>query len=152
MRHGLKLYLVVALLAAAFSIVRLSGAQDANDASELLHLEDVWNNAYLKSDANSVGDLLADDVVITLTDMKVMDKPTALGILSTGMVKFDKYSTSDLRIRIYHDAAVVTGQLDRVRKISGVDTQDRSRFTKVYVRQNGKWLVVAWQASTANAS
>jgi hypothetical protein len=81
--------------------------------------------------------------------MPVMTKPEAIGFLRSGRMKFQRYETSDIRIRVYGDAAVVTGRLLRTRSINGRDIDDNWRFTKVYARPAGRWQVVAWHASAA---
>lgn len=64
-------------------------------------------------------------------------------------MRFERYETSDLRIRVYGDAAVVTGRLQRRRSTGGTVVDDDWRFTKVYVRREGQWRVVAFHASEA---
>ena len=58
-------------------------------------------------------------------------------------MKFRRYETSELRVRRYGDAAVVTGRLLRSREMNGGETQDDWRFTKAYLRRPDKWQVVA---------
>ena len=60
-----------------------------------------------------------------------------------------KYDISDLRIRVFGDAAVVTGRLQRTRTLNGQAKEDDWRFTKVYIRRGGQWQVVAFHASEA---
>jgi ketosteroid isomerase-like protein len=64
-------------------------------------------------------------------------------------MKFQRYETSDLKVRVYGDAAVVTGKLERTRTINGQQQNDHWRFTKMYIRQGGQWRVVAFHASEA---
>jgi len=61
-------------------------------------------------------------------------------------MKFVRYRTSDLRVRVYDNAAVVTGRLQRTRSMNGQEISDDWRFTKVYVRES-QWRVVAFHAS-----
>lgn len=121
--------------------------QDSKDKSELTRLEKVWNDAYLHGDADTLSGLLADDMTATMSEMRVLDKNDSVAILRSGRVKFQRYETSELHIRIYGDSAVVTGLLQRTRDAGGHVAEDKYRFTKVYTRQSGKWLVVAWHAS-----
>src|SRR5690348_2615128 len=83
------------------------------DTTELTRLEAAWNEAYLRGDADALDRLCADDLVVTMTDMAVQDKTRSLALLKAGPVKFVRYETSDVRIRTYGDAAVVTGRLQR---------------------------------------
>jgi ketosteroid isomerase-like protein len=115
---------------------------------ELSRLEIVWNSAHIRGDAEALDRLWSDDLVVTVTNMPVMTKPDAIGFLRSGRMRFQRYETSDIRIRLYGDAAVVTGRLERTRTINGREIDDNWRFTKMYVREAGRWKVVAWHAST----
>jgi len=84
---------------------------------------------------------------VQMSEMRVLNKADSIGIVKSGRVKFQRYETSGLRIQVYGDAAVVTGLLERTRNAGGQVAEDKYRFTKVYVRKAGKWLVVAWHAS-----
>jgi hypothetical protein len=64
-------------------------------------------------------------------------------------MKFLHYETSDTHIRLYGDAAVVTGRLQRTRVMNGQEVSDDWRFTKTYARQAGHWKVVSFHASEA---
>ncbi len=123
-------------------------SRESSDTTELSRLETVWNDSYIRGDAEALDHLWSDDLIVTMTDMSVMTKPKAIGFLRSGRMKFPRYETSDIRIRVYGDAAVVTGRLQRTRNINGRDVDDDWRFTKMYVRQAGRWQVVAWHAST----
>jgi hypothetical protein len=92
--------------------------------------------------------LWADDLTVAVPNMPVMTKENAIGIARSARLKFKRYQTSDIRIRLYGEAAVVTGQVERTRELNGLDVDDKWRFTKVYIRRAGRWQVVAWHAST----
>jgi hypothetical protein len=78
----------------------------------------------MRSDGEAIDRLWADDLVVTVTNMPVMTKPEAIGVLRSGRMRFQHYQTSDIRIRVYGDAAVVTGRLQRTRSINGRDVED----------------------------
>ena len=117
------------------------------EAAELSKLETLWNEAHLKRDVEALDRLWSDDLIVQVTSMPVMNKADSLGILRSGRFKFNRYQTSNLRIRVYGDAAVVTGDLERSRIFNDRNVDDKWRFTKVYVRKTGKWQVVAWHTS-----
>jgi ketosteroid isomerase-like protein len=117
------------------------------DFQELGRLEKVWNEAQLTGDANALDRLWAADLVVTVPNMPVMDKSESLGFVRSGKMKFETYKTSDIRIRVYGNAAVVTGQLERHRSGNRGEFEEDWRFTKVYVRRARKWKVVAWHGS-----
>ena len=139
---------VLSILAVIFIQTSVAKPDDSVDVQELKRLEKVWNDAYVRADADALEQLCADDLVVTMTDMVVLDKRSSIAILRSGKVKFERYETSDLGIHVYDRAAVVTGRLQRTRSVQGREMNDEWRFTKVYIRRGGKWLVVAWHAST----
>jgi ketosteroid isomerase-like protein len=138
---------LMALLAGA----SLSSAQSAagTDTQQLERLEQVWNTAHEQGDADALDQLWADDLEVAVPRMSVMTKAEALSFARSGHMKFQHYSTSDIRIRVYGDAAVVSGRLERTRSMNGKELSDDWRFTKVYVRQAQRWRVVAFHASEA---
>ena len=140
---------VVSLIITTVSLPALADkSQESADIAELTRLEQVWNDAYVHGNVEPLEQLLADDLIVTMTDMSVLSKAQSIGLLRSGRLKFPRYETSDIRIRVYGDAAVVTGRLRRTRTVNGTNVDDDWRFTKVYVRRSGKWQVVAWHAST----
>jgi ketosteroid isomerase-like protein len=145
------LTLVISLVSAAVATTMLTPAQPANDRDvrELEQLEKVWNQAHERGDANALDALWADDLEVAVPRMPVMTKSEALRFARSGQMKFLRYTTSDIRIRVYENTAVVTGRLQRTRAMNGHETSDDWRFTKVYVREAQKWRVVAFHASEA---
>ncbi|MFQ5701515.1 MAG: nuclear transport factor 2 family protein [Acidobacteriota bacterium] len=141
--------LAALLLAAAVPAQPGSKAQETADRIELARLETAWNHAHVRGDAQALDRLWAEELVVTVPEMPVMGKADVIGIWRSGRMKFQHYEISDVRIRVYGDAAVVTGRVERARIIDGREVADDWRYTKVYVRRTGRWQVVAWHASKA---
>jgi len=144
---GVVLVLVVASFAGTARIVAQS-TRDA-DVRELQHLETVWNEAHEHGDADALEKLWADDMEVAVPKMPVMTKADVLKFARSGRMKFLSYKTSDVHFRVYDNAAVVTGRLQRTRIINGQEMPDDWRFTKTYVREAGQWRVVSFHASEA---
>ena len=142
---------IVVLVFAGLTVTTKTSAQSSHetDVRELERLEKVWNQAHERGDADSLEALWADDLEVAVPRMPVLTKADALKFARSGRMKFLSYRTSDIRVRIYENAAVVTGRLQRTRSINGQETSDDWRFTKTYVRDAQKWLVVAFHASEA---
>jgi ketosteroid isomerase-like protein len=139
------LVLSLVLVAHAFG-----GEHSAADGErKLLDLEKQWNDAQLSGDVDRLKQLWADELVVTVQEMPVMDKAMSVRIVQSGRVEYKRYETYEVKINIFGDAAVVTGRLMRVREKQGKDIEDNWRFTKVYVQRDGKWQVVAWHGSQA---
>ena len=141
-----------ALLLVAFSVIQASpgaGTKDS-DQRELGRLEAEWNTAHVRGDATALERIFADDLVVIVPGMRVMTKADSLGMFTSGRMKFERYETSDTKIRTYDDTAIVTGRLRRARVITGASAEDDWRFTKVYLRRDGRWQVVSFHASNTN--
>ena len=148
----MRLRSLVAVWILIFSIVGARAqnspqSRQASDSSELERLEKLWNEAHERGDADALQELWADDLEVDVPRMPAMTRTDALSVARSGRMKFQRYTTSDLRIRVYGDAAVITGRLQRTRSVNGQEHSDDWRFTKVYVRQEQKWRVVSFHAS-----
>jgi ketosteroid isomerase-like protein len=116
--------------------------------AEVTRLEAVWNGAHLRIDASALDRLWADELVAIVPKMTPLPKQDALAFLRSGRMKFLRYESSDLTVRVYGDTAVATGRLLRSRELGGQTMQDYWRFTKVYVRGGGQWRVIVRREST----
>ena len=146
---SMAVMLVVSVRGGFLENQSLPGAREGADIQELSRLETVWNDAHIRGDADALDRLWAEDLTVAVPAMPVFTKKDSIGIWRTGRMKFDRYETSEVTIRPYGDAAVVTGRLKRTRTVSGRTVDDDWRFTKVYVRRAGVWQVVAFHASPA---
>lgn len=142
----------ILLLAAISGLFQSSAAisKDAFDLKELYRLEDVWNTAHVKGDADALDKLWASDLIVTIAAMPVMKKADALAMVKSNRMPFTRYETSELSVKRFGESALVTGRLQRERLMNGKNVSDDWRFTKVYVMSQGRWQVIAWHASPSN--
>lgn len=140
---------ILSVVISALAVPMRSSAQSNHDVDvrELERLETVWNEAHEHGEADALEKLWADDMEVAVPKMPVLTKADALKFARSGRMKFLTYRTSDVRVRIYNNAAVVTGRLQRTRSMNGQEISDDWRFTKTYVRQAGQWRVVSFHAS-----
>jgi hypothetical protein len=136
------------IISVALAVTTSSSAQTSHDADvhELERLETVWNEAHEHGDADVLEKLWADDMEVAVPKMPVLTKADALKFARSGRMRFLTYRTSDIRVRVYDNAAVVTGRLQRTRSMNGQEISDDWRFTKTYVRESGQWRVVAFHS------
>jgi hypothetical protein len=127
-------------------------ANGSNNDAQLIELERVWNDAQIRGDVAVLDALWADDFIVIVPGMAPMGKPEALSFAKSGRMTFSRYETSDLRVRIFESSAIVSGKLFRSRTIAGTLREDDGQFMKVYVRHNGRRMVVAFTASEAPGS
>ena len=142
---------ILSVVISALAVPMRSSAPSNHDADvhELERLETVWNEAHEHGDAGALEKLWADDMEVAVPNMPVLTRADALKFARSGRMKFLSYRTSDIRVRVYDNAAVVTGRLQRRRSMNGQEISDDWRFTKTYVREAGQWRVVSFHASEA---
>jgi ketosteroid isomerase-like protein len=137
------------LIATLLSVATVANGRQPS--AEFLHLEEQWNAAHRNGDAKTLEKLWADDLEVDVPRMPAMSKGEALAFARTGRMRFDAYDTSQIKVRLYTEMAIVTGRLRRTRLVDGARRDDDWRFTKVYIRENGAWRVVSFHASDASA-
>jgi hypothetical protein len=126
-------------------------AQTTGLDPEFNRLEDVWNIAHRNGDADALASIWADDLEVVVPRMAPMSKSDALAFARTGHMRFERYDTSDLKLRRYRETVIITGRLQRAYVLGSNRREDDWRFTKVYLRQNGAWRVISFHASEAPA-
>ena len=144
------------MLALALVVVGLLQAPVAKPEQDdvrktLERLETEWNIAHVRGDAAALDRIFSDDVVVIVPGMRVMTKADAVGMFTSGRMKFDKYDTSETTFRTMDNTAIVTGRLKRTRVIKGATVDDDWRFTKVYVLRTGRWQVISFHASNTGS-
>ncbi len=58
------------------------------------------------------------------------------------------FITEDVRVRIYRNAAVVTGRAKWGFKYKGQEVNQERRYTHLYIKREGQWKIVAQQISS----
>ena len=112
-------------------------------------LETRWNEAHVTGDTVTLKALWADDIIVTVPEMRPFTKQDLLGFWRSGRSNITRHETSDVMIRGFFDSAIVDGRLTRERNFNGRAVTDHWRFTKVYVRRDGQWRVVSYHASAS---
>jgi ketosteroid isomerase-like protein len=113
---------------------------------QVLDLERARFAADLRADAAALDTLLADDVVYVRSSGAVDTKAQYLRSLgASGPYALDSLVPGDLSVRVYGEAAVVTGRL--VVKLRAQPAPYALRFTDVWERRSGRWQLVVFQAT-----
>jgi ketosteroid isomerase-like protein len=143
----MKRILLLTIAVIALSCLLVAQAKNSNVADEIKKLEQQRNEAILKGDTATLDKLTSDDYTNTTAQGKIEKKPDIMDGFKSGKIKFDSRELSDLDVRVYGNTAVITGQVNQKSTNNGADTSGQNRFTRVYVKQNGRWVSVANQAT-----
>ena len=126
-----------------------TGVKSVEDT--LIQVEHDWGNALLKADVAAWSRFLGDDWVLTYSDGSLVTKPMALADLKEGALRIESFRLDDMKVRVYGDTAVVTGQITEKSKFRDKDTSGVRRFTDVFVKRDGRWQAVASHESDVSA-
>lgn len=135
-----------ALVVAVFVVAALLSSASAQDATEQLKkLEMDRAAAVVKGDIATLDKQTADDYVLITMNGKTSDKEQMLKGFKSGQSKLTADDLSDLKVRVYGNAAVVTGKADVKGTLGGQDATGQVLFTRVYVKKAGRWQSVSFQ-------
>ena len=112
---------------------------------ELLKLENDFARAITNNDADAVDGFLADDWIIVDPDGGLTDKARFLAVIRSGALSHELMESTDWRVRLYGNTAVVTGLTTTKGKFMGQDFTSCERATDVFVKQNDRWQCVFTQ-------
>jgi len=125
-------------------------APAATDA-EIRAIEKQWNEARVKADIATLDRLLDRDWTVTHGDGTIDTKAEYLGDLRSGARKFFADVTEDhVDVRVYGDTAVAAGTSDSKVEYKGRPSGGPLRFTRVYIKRDGRWLMIVTHATRRN--
>jgi ketosteroid isomerase-like protein len=146
--------LVAGFIFVAFFTEPVSTAQagENDDVKVLLDLESKMAQAWVQRDAQTLEQILADDYTLAGTGDALIGKGQYLAGLDNPEFRTTSAIVNDLRIRVYGDAAVVTGRaIYQGRSKKRGSYVRRFRFTDTFVRHDNTWKCVAMHASALAA-
>ena len=65
--------------------------------------------------------------------------------VASGMLRLQTVHYDSLAVRIYGDVAILQGITDNVGTMGGMPFRGRIRYTRVFVRRDGRWQAVTMQ-------
>jgi uncharacterized protein (TIGR02246 family) len=145
-------FLKFAIFTAMLSM-QVAAAQNDTAASrdaaveEIKRLEEARNQAILTGDAAALERMTTDDYTFVTLKGELRTKADIVKGFASGSFKYQSRSISDLKVRVYGEAAIVTGRSVQEGTENGKDYSGSYRFTRVYVKQNGAWKTVALQTT-----
>jgi ketosteroid isomerase-like protein len=115
----------------------------------LMQMERDWGTAEIRKDYGAVGRILADDWVGVDYSGNVVDKAQAIEDLKAGTSTLTSEELGPMTVRVFGNAAVVTGSDTENSTDRGKDSSGRYVWTDVFVFRNGRWQAVASQSTKA---
>jgi len=123
--------------------------------AEILKLEREWADANKTHNAEAVKRNLADGAVIVYPDGSTATKADEVRAIESGSITADSFEIVDPKVTVVDgDSAFITGRgviKNGKNVVAGqkkpIDISGEYRFLDVYAKRDGKWQVVASQAT-----
>jgi ketosteroid isomerase-like protein len=138
---------IVVCIVALFAVSALHAQVSNSVERDILKLENDWSTAWQKKDAAFLQKLLADEYLSTDQEGATFTKAQDVANVSSAGTSMTSFALTDMKVHVYADTAVVTGLNTIKATFKGKDTSGAYRFTDVFVKREGRWLVVATQSS-----
>jgi ketosteroid isomerase-like protein len=114
---------------------------------QIVEMERLSKEASLHRDSDFSMHTLADDYVAITPLGQVTTKKDAITARRSGQLRYEAMNITDMVVRVYGDTAVVTARADVKGRQLGEDFSGPYRYTRIWVRRNGQWQVVSYQAT-----
>ena len=135
----------------ALSVVSPGAAQAPSATDQtVLELDRALIDALFKKDRTTFEPLLADDYVYIHSNGTVASREEEIAQTMASDVKWTASNLSGLKIRVYGDAAIITGTLTHTGSAKGYVGGARL-VTHLWVKRNGRWQTVGGQSTVVPA-
>jgi hypothetical protein len=132
----------------ALSLQTQVNARSLNDPrQEVIELERQAKEATLKRDADFSERTLSDDYMGITPLGQVINKADTITARRSGQLRYESIEITDMVVRVHGNIAIVTARADVRGHDLGEEFNGPYRYTRVWMRRNGKWQTVSYQAT-----
>lgn len=103
-----------------------------------------WTQAAVKQDGEGLKRYLADDLQYAHAGGQTQNKEQYIAAVTKGPARYESFTFSDLNVRFYGNAAVLTGFVEV--KMTGQEPF-LVRTLQVYTEKDGHWQMAAHQST-----
>ena len=139
-------------LTVLMTLVGISRPCSALDRTNLQSVDAAWNSLRLAGDVQGLGQLLDPQWVLTHSDGRVQYRQDYLDDLARRTRTNSDIINEDVEYRLLGQTAVVTGTSVQSGISGGTPWSGRFRFTRTWVRQEGRWTLLASHSSRVVAA
>ena len=140
-------------MAVALMVAGCAAAQVASQRTVVDHIKKLEADriqAGVRKDVAWVAAATADEYVQVDWEGKVLDKAAMLARIGSSNIRLQSNTLDEIDVKVYGDVAVVTGRATRKGVMDAKDISTSVRYTRVYVKREGRWQVVQFQQTSAH--
>jgi uncharacterized protein (TIGR02246 family) len=139
---GIRAYPAIALILGLAFV-----AAGAETPEQIQALNREWAQACVQADVGKLDQILADDLTYTHSSGQTQTKPEFIATVREGKTRYRSIEFQQSSVRIYGDTAVTRNEVRVNLTVDGKDISVHARFLHVWVKQNGRWQLVAHQGT-----
>ena len=151
MRSLVTAVLALALTSIVMAQEQSAGTQASSIEQAIKQLDGERIQAQIGADAAALDRIYADDFIGVGPSGTVRTKKQVISDFTSGTLKFQSITTDEVQVRVYENTAVETGLSTMNGKDKGKAVPRNTRFTRVWVKQQGRWRLVANHYSIQSA-
>lgn len=110
--------------------------------SQIVELEHQWVNAALKGNAEAFAEFMADDY-IAVSNGRMRDKRAWVEAVRSGSRTYQSVDLRNLRVRVYGDTAVVSGEYAQKGLTEGQQDSATGVYVTTWLKRHGRWQAIA---------
>jgi ketosteroid isomerase-like protein len=141
----------VLLLALLAFPVFVEATEPSPDERQLLKLEDDWIRALKTHDRKLLDRIVAKDFTFIEPDGTVRAREEYLADRSGDNADIESFTSSAIEVRVFGVSALVTGVAHITERRQGTRYRFSLRWKELWVKDAGRWQVLAGQATPVNA-
>jgi uncharacterized protein (TIGR02246 family) len=120
-----------------------TGSHQTSVEEAIKKLDNERIQAQIHADAAALARIYADDFIGVGPSGTVRTKAQVISDFTSGDLKFQSITTDEVQVRVYENTAVETGLSTMIGQDKGQTVPRDTRFTRVWVKQQGRWRLVA---------
>src|SRR6266705_2028940 len=105
--------------------------------------------ALLRADTAALARMVADEFVEISRLGQLRTKADNIRDIASGALRLTSVKYDSLTVRIYGEVAVLTGIADNTGTFRGIPFAGKIRYTRVFLRRDGRWQAVAMQQTAS---
>jgi len=141
---------IASLLVSMLVMTSIYAQQPLSDEKQILKLEDDWARALKTKDRQLLDTIVATNFTFIEPDGTAKNRDEYLSDRSSDIADLESFELADLKVSVFENCALTSG----VSKITERRQSKRYRFSlrwkELWLKDNGKWRVVASQATPVN--
>ena len=120
----------------------MAAQEQTTDEKAVRAVLEKWLDALVRGDMKELERIIAPDYAITANG-RLMNRDQDLEVIKSGRLRFQSATVDSVQVRIFGEAAVVTGIGRYTVTMAEKTSSIHERFTDVYAKREGIWHPVA---------